>query len=91
MGLSTRRLVRINLPSRTPIHPVWLCRSSVAYHPVRVAYHPVRALVASCQTGASTPQIGNFVLNSLLNAVCCAYNWNNDYFGGYVAAHAQEK
>ena len=24
----------MNLPSGTPIHPAWLCRSSVAYHPV---------------------------------------------------------
>ena len=53
----------MNLPSGTPIHPVWLCRSSVAYH-------PVRALVASCQTGASTPQIGNPILNSLLSQLC---------------------
>ena len=59
-----RRLVRINLPSGTPIHPAWLCRSFGCVP-------PVRALVASCQTGASTPQIGNPILNSLLTISHC--------------------
>jgi hypothetical protein len=54
-----RRLVRIILPPGTPIHRAWLCRSPVTYH-------EVRSLFASRQAGASTPQLGNLILNSLL-------------------------
>ena len=46
-----------NFPFRAPIHPGWLCCSSVEYR-------RVFALLAPCQPGASAP--------SILGTYCCA-------------------
>jgi len=58
--MTLRRLIKTNSTPGTPIHPAWLCRSSVTYS-------PVRALLASRQAGASASQINDSILNCLLS------------------------
>jgi hypothetical protein len=57
-----RALARIYWPLGPPIHPVWQRCSSVTYR-------GVCALLAPCQTGASTLEVGQLILARALSSI----------------------